>query len=51
MKGTYGDSFIRDAMTDNGYAKRLRAVVENRLLSFADIMRDEGRIARPLKKR
>lgn len=27
VEGTYGDSFFGDAMTDEGYAKRLRAVV------------------------
>lgn len=40
--GFYLDPFFGNAMEDEGYLRRLRAVVQNRLLEFADTMRDRG---------
>ena len=40
--GMYNDPFFDTANTEEGYGKRLRAVVQNKLISFADEMRDKG---------
>jgi GTP-binding protein EngB required for normal cell division len=40
--GLYSDSFFGDASTNEGYQKRLRAVLQNILTEFADIMRKKG---------
>ncbi|KAK2744858.1 hypothetical protein FQN57_004182 [Myotisia sp. PD_48] len=40
--GIYDDPFFGNASTELGYKKRLRAVVQNRLLSFASEMRKRG---------
>ena len=41
--GNYADGFFGNAMTEDGYEKRLRAVVKNILLDFADTVRRTGR--------
>jgi GTPase SAR1 family protein len=41
--GNYADGFFGSAMTDDGYNKRLRAVVKNILLEFAENVRRTGR--------
>jgi GTPase SAR1 family protein len=40
--GVYVDGFFGSAMTDDGYNKRLRAVVKNILLEFAETVRRRG---------
>ena len=40
--GTYHDPYFGDAMTDEGYEKRFRAVVQNRLIDFSNVMRIRG---------
>ena len=40
--GMYGDPFFGAAMTEEGYQKRLRAVVQNTLIDFAEQMQKEG---------
>ncbi|KAL8673574.1 MAG: hypothetical protein Q9168_002006 [Polycauliona sp. 1 TL-2023] len=40
--GVYGDEYFGDPMTPEGASKRLRAVIQNRLLLFADDMRLHG---------
>ncbi|KAH7028256.1 dynamin family protein [Macrophomina phaseolina] len=42
LDGTYFNEFFGDAMTEVGFSKRLRAVIQNCLLDFADDMRYEG---------
>ncbi len=42
IDGVYNDSFFGSASTDIGYKKRLRAVIQNVLLDFANIMRQRG---------
>lgn len=42
IDGVYNDSFFGSASTDIGYKKRLRAVVQNVLLDFANTMRQRG---------
>ena len=42
INGVYVDGFFGSAMTDVGYQKRLRAVIQNTLLDFADTMRRKG---------
>lgn len=42
IDGIYKDPFFGDAKSDEGYNKRLRAVTQNTLLSFADDMRCKG---------
>ncbi|KAL9099779.1 MAG: hypothetical protein Q9163_004766 [Psora crenata] len=42
VDGVYVHGFFGDAMTDLGFNKRLRAVVQDILLQFADDMRREG---------
>ena len=42
VNGTYIHEFFGDATTDMGFSKRLRAVVQDILLEFAEDMRREG---------
>lgn len=42
VDGTYNDSFFGSAKTEDGYQKRLRAVVQNSLIDFKDKMFAEG---------
>jgi GTP-binding protein EngB required for normal cell division len=42
IDGQYSDPFFGDASTTEGYQKRLRAVLQNTLTEFAEIMRKEG---------
>jgi hypothetical protein len=40
--GTYGDSFFGDSRTKDGYSRRLRAVIQNLHLEYAEDMRVRG---------
>ena len=42
VDGVYVNEFFGDAKTHAGYNKRLRAVLQNHLLDFADLVRLEG---------
>lgn len=42
VDGTYGDPFFGDPRSDEGYSKRLRAVVQNLNLDYAKQMRTRG---------
>lgn len=42
VDGTYGDPFFGDPRLDEGYKKRLRAVVQNLNLEYAEKMRCKG---------
>jgi len=42
IDGTYGDPFFGDPRSTEGYCKRLRAVVQNLNLDFAESMRVKG---------
>ena len=42
VDGTYGDAFFGDPRSVEGYSKRLRAVVQNLNLEFAETMRTRG---------
>jgi Dynamin central region len=42
--GSYVDPFFGDSNTKDGYSKRLRAVIQNTLLSFANDMRSKGHV-------
>ena len=42
VNGFYHDPYFGDAMTEQGYEKRLRAVVQNCLTDFSEIMRQRG---------
>lgn len=42
IDGQYSDPFFGKASTSEGYQKRLRAVLQNTLTSFATVMRQEG---------
>ena len=42
IDGVYNDAFFGDAFTEEGYAKRLRSVIQNTLLDFSKVMREEG---------
>ncbi|KAI1559982.1 interferon-induced GTP-binding protein Mx, partial [Pyrenophora tritici-repentis] len=42
IDGQYSDSFFGDASTPEGYHKRLRAVLQNTLIDFAEDMRKKG---------
>ncbi|KAF1346425.1 interferon-induced GTP-binding protein Mx [Lizonia empirigonia] len=42
IDGQYSDSFFGDASTPEGYQKRLRAVLQNTLIDFAEDMRKKG---------
>lgn len=43
IDGVYTPDFFGDAMNAEGYSKRLRAVIQDLLLQFAEIMSVEGR--------
>ncbi|KAF1975224.1 dynamin family protein [Bimuria novae-zelandiae CBS 107.79] len=40
--GMYSDPFFGDASTETGYRKRLRAILQNTLTEFAEVMRKDG---------
>jgi hypothetical protein len=42
IDGFYSNPYFGDAMSDEGYEKRLRAVVQNRLTDFSESMRKRG---------
>lgn len=42
VDGTYGDVFFGDPRSLKGYSKRLRAVIQNLNMEFAEIMRTRG---------
>ncbi|KAH0565504.1 hypothetical protein GP486_001098 [Trichoglossum hirsutum] len=42
IDGTYNDPFFGDAKSDTGYQKRIRAVVQNLNLDFAEIIAKRG---------
>lgn len=42
VDGTYGDTFFGDVLSEDGYSKRLRSVVQNSNISFAHSMRTQG---------
>ena len=42
LDGVYGDEYFGDPMTPKGESKRLRAVIQNLLLRFAEDMRRSG---------
>ena len=42
LNGVYYDPYFGDAMSDDGYERRLRAVVQNLLTEFSDTMRHRG---------
>jgi GTP-binding protein EngB required for normal cell division len=42
VDGMYNDRFFGNAMTNTGYQRRLRAVVQNTLTDFEETMREEG---------
>jgi hypothetical protein len=42
VDGSYGDTFFGDPKSDQGYSRRLRAVIQNLQLDFADAMRSRG---------
>lgn len=42
VKGDYDDDFFGDPETDEGYNRRLRAVTQNALDDYSDIMRKRG---------
>jgi hypothetical protein len=42
VDGTYGDSFFGDPYSVEGYSKRLRAIIQNLNMEFAEIMRTRG---------
>ena len=42
IDGVYVDAFFGDPKTEDGYSKRLRAVVQNTLLEFAEDIRKRG---------
>ncbi|KAF2158470.1 hypothetical protein M409DRAFT_71632 [Zasmidium cellare ATCC 36951] len=44
IDGTYGDQFFGDPRSDVGYQKRIRAVVQNLSLEFAQAMRLRGHL-------
>ncbi|KAK8147552.1 hypothetical protein G3M48_001451 [Beauveria asiatica] len=43
VDGVYNDYFFGSAKTADGYRKRLRARVQNTLVSFSETMREQGR--------
>ena len=51
IDGVYVDAFFGSAMTDAGYQKRLRAVVKNTLLDFADTIRQKGHAKQIVEER
>ncbi|RDA94014.1 hypothetical protein CP533_4965 [Ophiocordyceps camponoti-saundersi (nom. inval.)] len=46
IDGVYGDDFFGSSRTEEGYRRRLRAVVQNTLTDFASQMHAEGRSRR-----
>ncbi|RDA83169.1 hypothetical protein CP532_4929 [Ophiocordyceps camponoti-leonardi (nom. inval.)] len=46
VDGVYGDDFFGSSRTDEGYRRRLRAVVQNTLTDFAGKMHAQGRSRR-----
>jgi GTPase SAR1 family protein len=42
VDGTYGDGFFGDPRSQEGYSKRLRAVIQNLNMDFSEIMRKRG---------
>ncbi|KAH8674416.1 P-loop containing nucleoside triphosphate hydrolase protein [Tricladium varicosporioides] len=42
VEGTYSDGFFGDPRSVEGYSKRLRAVIQNLNMEFAEIMRTHG---------
>jgi Dynamin family/Dynamin central region len=42
IDGVYFNPFFGDAMEDEGYARRLRAVVQNRLSDFSEALEEKG---------
>lgn len=42
VDGTYGDTFFGDVLLEDRYSKRLRSVVQNSNVSFAQSMRTQG---------
>jgi endonuclease YncB( thermonuclease family) len=38
----YNDQFFGNAMTEDGYRRRLRAVIQNTLTDFEETLREEG---------
>lgn len=42
INGPYNDSFFGDGVNADGYETRLRAVVKNKQMEFADIIRTDG---------
>jgi len=42
INGFYIDSFFGDAMEDDGYQRRLRAVIQNRLSDFSETLEEHG---------
>ncbi|EJT72439.1 hypothetical protein GGTG_09305 [Gaeumannomyces tritici R3-111a-1] len=44
IEGNYSDSFFGDAKTDDGYAKRIRALVQNSLRDFGEKMHQQGKL-------
>lgn len=42
VDGTYGNGFFGDPRSVEGYSKRLRAVIQNLNMEFAEIMRTQG---------
>lgn len=42
IDGLYNDGFFGSALSDEGYSKRLRAVVQNTLGQFADELQEKG---------
>ena len=49
--GAYDDAFFGDSSSDLDYSKRLRAVVQNLNLDFADTMRESGQHRRICEER
>lgn len=44
IEGNYSDSFFGDAKTDEGYAKRIRAIVQNNLRDFGEKVHRQGKL-------
>lgn len=42
VDGMYNDQFFGNAMTEDGYRRRLRAVIQNTLTDFEETIREEG---------
>ncbi|KAF5007081.1 hypothetical protein FDECE_6585 [Fusarium decemcellulare] len=46
VEGNYTDSFFGDAKSATGYEKRIRAVIQNRAIDFADSLGKKGKLLR-----